>query len=102
MKGKKFDSGIDKLDWSLIPWEIIEGLVKVLNYGKVKYNENPDNPNWKNVDGGKQRYFAAMMRHFMQDKGGEVLDNESGLEHLDHFLFNAIAYVHFKRLENKK
>lgn len=98
MSGKKFDVG--KPDWSLVPWEVLEGMVKTMTYGKEKYQENPDDPNWMKVEDGKHRYFAAMMRHFLSDKKGEVLDPESGLEHLDHFLFNALCYVYFKRMEN--
>ena len=99
MKGKKFDG--EKVRWDCIPWELIEGIAKVMTYGATKYNENPDNPNWPTVEGGKHRYFSAMMRHFMLDKNGEVRDLDSGHEHLDHFMFNAIAYAHFKKEENK-
>jgi len=98
--GQKFDGGDDKPRWDCVPFEVFEGVAKVMGYGAKKYNENPDDPNWPKVENGKHRYFAAMMRHFMQDRNGEILDSESNLEHLDHFLFNAMAYVHFKRKEN--
>jgi len=97
MSGKKYDT--EKTRWDCVPMDVIEGIAKVMTYGAKKYNENPDDPNWKKVDNGKHRYFAAMMRHYMQDLQGEVLDDESGLEHLDHFLFNAMAYVYFKKKE---
>lgn len=99
MKGKKFDSE-GKIRWDCVPFELIEGVAKVMTYGAKKYNEDPRSPNWVNVENGRYRYFAAMMRHYMQDLKGKVLDDESELEHLDHFLFNAMAYVYFKRLEN--
>ena len=99
-KGIKYDG--EKPDWSLVDWEVIEGIARTMSYGKKKYNESPDDSNWKKVEHGEHRYFAAMMRHFLADKKGEVLDLESGLEHLDHFLFNAMAYVWFKRRKNNE
>lgn len=98
MTGKKSDVG--KIRWDCVPFEMVEGIARVMSYGANKYNEDPDNPNWIKVEYGKHRYFAAMMRHFMADRKGEVLDPDSGLEHLDHFLFNALAYAYFKRNEN--
>lgn len=100
-RGKKFDDNPDKPRWDCVPFEILEGVAKVMGYGARKYNEDPNDPNWIKVENGRYRYFAAMMRHYMQDLKGEALDSESGLEHLDHFLFNAIAYVYFKRKENE-
>ena len=99
--GKKFDSGPDKPRWDCIPWEEVEGVAKVMAYGAIKYNENPDDPNWVKIEGGKHRYFAAMMRHLMADMKGEVIDPDSGLKHLDHFKFNALAYASFKNKENE-
>ena len=98
-KGDKFDE--EKTRWDCIPWSEIEGIAKVMTYGAKKYNEDPDDPNWIKVKKGKHRYFAAMMRHFMLDLNGEVIDPDSGLSHLDHFKFNALAYARFKRLENE-
>ena len=33
--GRKNDQG--KLRWSLVPWDGLEGVVKVLDYGAAKY-----------------------------------------------------------------
>ena len=101
VSGKKFDTGNDKLRWDCVPLDIIEGIARTMTYGAKKYNENPDDPNWKKVEDGKHRYYAAMFRHLLADKKGEIIDPDSELEHLDHFLFNAMAYVYFKRDERK-
>ena len=39
-EGKKFDQG--KLDWSLVPFKSLEGMVKVLMFGEQKYSRD----NW--------------------------------------------------------
>ncbi len=37
MSGKKFDSGLDKLSWDLMPFDAVEGLIRILDYGRRKY-----------------------------------------------------------------
>lgn len=76
--GVKLDK--DKLDWSLLPPDEIEEIVKVLHYGARKYE--PDN--WKKVDNGRKRYFNAALRHLWAWWKGESKDPESGLSHLAH------------------
>lgn len=75
-KGKKFD--INKLRWDLLPYEAIEEVVKGLTYGADKYGDN----NWKDVENGIERYFAALMRHLVAWRTGELIDTDSGLPHL--------------------
>ena len=69
---------MDKPDWSLIPLETIEGIVRVLTYGAKKYERD----NWKKVS--VNRNFAALLRHLTKWQAGEEYDQESGLHHLDH------------------
>jgi len=95
MTGKKFDK--EKIDWGLVPWKEIEGMAEAMTYGKVKYNENPADPNWKKVDNGFHRYFAAFMRHLQAYRDGEKIDPDSGLEHKKHLLFNAVAMSYFMK-----
>lgn len=33
----KYDQGIEKIDWSLLPVESVEGMLRVLMYGRRKY-----------------------------------------------------------------
>ena len=68
----------DKPDWSLLPLETIEGIVRVLTYGAKKYERD----NWKKVS--TNRNFAALLRHLSKWQAGEQYDLESGLHHLDH------------------
>lgn len=77
MKGVKYDE--EKLMWSLLDFNSIEDLVKVLQYGAKKYSLD----NWKYVE-PKSRYFDACLRHIIAWKQGEQNDSESGLSHLSH------------------
>jgi hypothetical protein len=74
--GIKFDT--DKLDYTLLPWDSIEDIVKVLEFGARKYARD----NWKNVEA--ERYVKAAFRHLIAYQQGERSDQETGLSHLAH------------------
>lgn len=76
--GRKFDSG--KVDYTLVPWDGLEEVVKVLEFGARKYARD----NWQHVEGGMQRYQAAAFRHLIAYNQGEKIDQETGLSHLAH------------------
>jgi len=78
--GLKHDQG--KPRWDLLPIEIIGKIVDVMTFGAKKYDDN----NWKNVDNGAERYYAAAMRHLAAWRRGERADAESGLHPLAHAL----------------
>lgn len=80
--GIKNDDG--KLDWTLIPWEELEEVVKVLEFGAKKYSRD----NWKNVS--SDRYKKAAMRHLISYIRGEEFDPESNNSHLAHLACNAL------------
>lgn len=88
-EGIKYDSG--KLAWHLLPLGLLEGAVRVLMHGAVKYA--PDN--WKRVGQGRQRYHDALLRHLVAIGAGELEDPDSGLPHIDHVLCNAIFLKYF-------
>ena len=76
--GMKFDN--DKLDYTLVPWDGLEEIVKVLEFGAKKY----DRDNWKHVENAESRYLAAAFRHMINYNNGELTDKETGLSHLAH------------------
>jgi hypothetical protein len=78
MQGTKYDNG--KLRWDLLPMECVEDVVKILTFGAGKYAPN----NWQLVTDAKERYWAAMMRHLVAHRKGELIDSESGEPHLSH------------------
>lgn len=91
--GRKYDS--DKPDWSLMPLAALESVVKVLTYGAKKYSPG----NWAKVPNGRNRYFAAMMRHLAAHQSGEQNDAETGISHLAHA---ACCLLYLIRFEHDK
>lgn len=77
-QGMKFDN--NKLDYTLVPWEGMQEIVKVLEFGAKKYARD----NWKHVENADTRYLAAAFRHLVQYNNGELTDSETGVSHLAH------------------
>lgn len=90
----KADDG--KPDWSLVPFESLEGMVKVLQFGAKKY----DSWNWTTGGGFKwMRLFGSTMRHMFAWARGQDLDPESGLSHIYHAQCNLLFLAHY--VDNK-
>lgn len=94
--GVKFDSG--KPDWSLLPMDCVEQIVKILTFGKDKYGKD----NWKllNSETDIDRIYSAMMRHIVAHRTNEVNDEESGMLHLAHAAAN-IIFLMYNELNKK-
>lgn len=88
--GSKLDAG--KTDVGLL-WEsfpnALMGVAMVATFGANKYTRN----GWKDVPQGKQRYAAAEGRHKLERFKGFVNDDESGLPHQFHEVWNALAQL---------
>jgi hypothetical protein len=95
----KADNG--KPDWSLVPFEALEGMVRVLEFGANKYSRN----NWMTGGGfSYRRVLTACMRHLFSYLGGEDKDPESGLSHIHHAQCNLLflaMYITNKEKFNK-
>ena len=91
MEAYKNDKIDKKLRWELLPLSLIEWIVKVYTFGANKYSAN----SWQKLDDGYDRYKAALFRHIVLHEQGERFDRESGLPHLAHAAWNAIAMLHF-------
>jgi hypothetical protein len=76
--GTKHDQGKPRYD--LIPVHAEAEVVDVLTFGATKYAPNQ----WRNVEGARERYTAATMRHIAAYRMGETHDQESGKHHLAH------------------
>lgn len=94
-KGVKLDIGKVRLD--LVPPELIEEVGKVLTFGAAKYTPN----GWRTVANGEERYYAALLRHLIAYKRGEVNDPESGLPHLSHVATNVAFLICLEKESNK-
>ncbi len=82
-KGDRFNSG--KLEWGLVPMKALEPMIRVLMFGKKKY----DAWNWTKGLSWTQTY-ESMQRHLNAFMSGENDDPESGLHHIGHILCNAL------------
>lgn len=101
--GMKNDVKDGKIRWELVPLDLIEWVAKVYTFGATKYKAYSWQHIGKTEDGTNefQRYKAALLRHLVAHEKGEFLDPESGLPHLAHVLWNAIAMLYFGLKENE-
>lgn len=76
-QGIKYDQGKPPLE--LLDAEAIEGVAKVLEFGAKKYARN----NWRSGI-SNSRLMGALLRHAFAILKGELVDQESGLPHIDH------------------
>lgn len=88
-EGRKNDRIDGKPRWELLPIEVMEEVVKVYTFGAEKYGVNT----WQRLENGKERYYAALMRHLVAWRKGEKVDDESKLNPLSHVIWNAIALL---------
>lgn len=95
-EGKKYDQG--KIRWTLVPWESMHSVMRVLEHGARKYGDD----NWKQVPNARERYKNAMSRHLLGDgeksKGylnGEKEDPDSGENHLACIISSALFLLWF-------
>lgn len=87
MTGVKDDQ--EKNRWELLPWAAVEDVVRVLTYGAKKYSPE----NWRKVENGRERYWAAAQRHLAAWRRGERADAETGISHLAHAMC-CLAFLH--------
>jgi len=83
--GVKFDSD-KKLRYSLVPMAEFQEVIEVLTKGSEKYADD----NWKFVEGGRNRYYDAMMRHIYAYHLVSKDDPETDNSHLAHVICNAL------------
>jgi hypothetical protein len=87
-----------KRDWSLMPWECIEEINKVLEFGARKYSCQ----NWRNGNGFSwTRVLSSLLRHTFSWARGEDLDKESGLSHLAHMGCNVIFLIYYTKYKDR-
>lgn len=94
--GVKYDSEKPRVDLLIDGCPLsLEAISQVLTFGSKKYADH----NWQHVEGGEQRYKAALMRHVLASAKGEKVDSETGLSHLAHA---ACCVLFMLELELKK
>jgi hypothetical protein len=90
-EGKKFDQ--EKPIISLLPFEALNEVAKILTYGKDKYGAH----NWRKGMSWS-RVESAMLRHYTAYARGENTDPESGLLHTAHMTANALFLLTYQLL----
>jgi hypothetical protein len=96
--GLKLDS--EKIDWSVLPLEILEPLVEVFAAGEKKYGHL----NWqKEFKNGDRRFHAATMRHIKDAQYDPLAKDLGDTEcfHLAQASWNLLIRLH-KAIENEK
>jgi len=73
-------------------------VAKVGTFGAKKYSLG----GWKGVKDGFNRYDDAGIRHFLKRRGGEEVDSDSGLLHLSHEAWNALAKLELFISDNQE
>jgi hypothetical protein len=77
----------DKPQYHLIPQDVLLDVVRVMNYGALKYDKGESPPNYLRGKGVEfSRLWDAAQRHLVAWYFGQELDIESGLPHLAHAL----------------
>lgn len=96
--GAKHDAGKIRAGVMFVDFpHALEAVAKVSTFGCQKYAPH----SWTNVPDAEARYFDAFMRHLLAEAKGEIVDKESGLDHLAHVAWNALALLelHLRRAE---
>lgn len=88
--GAKLDAG--KLRAGLVLGDFSRALTEVCAVGTFGANKYTPH-GWLSVPNAPQRYTDAMMRHWLKDQAGEAYDPDSGLPHMAHFAWNALALL---------
>ena len=81
-----------KRQWNLIDFKSLEPMVKVLEFGSIKYL--PDN--WKKGM-PREQILNSAMRHLTAMLDGEEIDSESGLPHSAHVACNMMFLSYFEQ-----
>lgn len=91
----RFNKG--KLEWSLVDFESLEDMVRVLEFGAKKYKRD----NWKK-EMSVRKIIESMLRHTFALLKGELNDKESGLPHVGHIQSNAMFLAYHLNKKKKR
>ena len=86
----RFNSNKPQLSYMLDADIAMNGMCKVFEFGAKKYARS----NWKKGLPANE-IMDSMLRHMQAYTNGEVLDQESGLPHIDHITCNAVFLATF-------
>jgi len=86
--GSKLDAGKNRLGMVIGGFALaLEEVGRVGTFGANKYTPN----GWMTVPDGVNRYTDAMLRHYLAECQGELIDPQTKLFHAAHLAWNALA-----------
>ncbi len=90
-EAKHFDDGKTQLQW-ILSMAGLDDVAKVGAYGAKKYGQS----NWR---GGSEwmRYLGSTVRHVTSYIRRQELDQESGLPHLAHAVYNLLILLEWAK-----
>lgn len=86
----RYNEGKVRLD--LVPYESVEEIAKVLEFGAKKYSEG----NWEKGLSIK-KCMASLLRHAFAYMKGERVDPETGLSHIAHIGCNVFFILWYEK-----
>lgn len=88
---------VGKPQYSLIDYQCLEPMVRVLEFGALKYSRN----NWKK---GMpiSTILDSLIRHVTALNNGEFIDPESGLSHIGHIQCNAMFLANPNNIQSEE
>ena len=86
----KHDAG--KLRYDLMPPECLRAIVATLTQGAAEYGDD----NWK-LNADSARFYAAAMRHMEAWRAGDVINPDSGIQHLAHAAANLVFLIYMHK-----
>lgn len=90
-RAARFDTTI-KPRYDLLPPTALHEVVMIYTYGAQKYDPNNW---WKGMPWSE--VIGPLERHIAKWKRGELFDEESGLHHLAHAIWNCITLYEYQR-----
>lgn len=91
MSEKSLRYNENKPKWSLVHYESLVPMIRVLEFGAEKYAPE----NWKKGLDLKE-ILESMQRHLAAIMDGKEFDSESGISHMGHIQCNAMFYNYHK------
>lgn len=94
--GAKHDDGKPRAGVMILDFpRALEAVAGVSTFGCQKYEPH----SYATVPDANARYYDAFHRHILADARGELNDPESGLRHLAHVAWNALAILELRLRE---
>lgn len=81
----------------------LRAVAEVSEYGMRKYNADPGDRGFLDVDDAERRYTDALGRHLLEDLEGQVINHEDGGVRVDaQIAWNALARIEYRLIEEER